>query len=115
MATVWIPANVGHVYTDAHRFGSVKFLVDGPVRLYNTSTHHIEFQRKLNEAKSDDYLLLSGPPVLSVLAAAILARKFGVLNLLLFKNGHYVERNLDLDSLMEVPIEEYQGASEVAR
>ena len=98
---VFIPNKSSHDFSDAHRFGDLVFLTVGTVKRYNTNSLYREMIDGLAGAEPQDYLLVSSLSILNLLAAAILSRKFGRLNLLLYCNGVYVERIVEIDALLD--------------
>jgi hypothetical protein len=97
---VFIVNNGGHDYSDAERFGEITFCTDSVIRKDDIAQMYRELHVALDTARADDYLLVSSLTSLCMVAAAILADKFGELHLLLFKDGHYVDRDLILDPLL---------------
>lgn len=93
---VFIVNNGGHDYSDAQRYGDIVFCTDTVIRKDDVSQMYRELSFALEEAQADDYLLVSSLTSLCMVAAAILADRFGELHLLLFKDGQYVERDLIL-------------------
>lgn len=103
MPVVWVPNKSGHDFSDAQRrFGELKFLSRGKVNILDINSHYITFVEQMKDARPDDYLLVSSAGALCVLAAAILVEKFGQINMLVFSDGKYIERNVDISALLEV-------------
>lgn len=98
---VFITNKSGHDFSPATKFGELRFLTVGSVDKYNINTLYGEIIDGLEGSTDRDFLMVSSLTVLNVVAAAILARKYGKLNLLLYRNGDYIERNLNIDSLLE--------------
>lgn len=107
MPTVYIVNKGVHDHSDAERFGKLEFLSSGSVNRFATSRMYREFVEKLKDSKPEDYILPTGLTIMSIIACSIFAHMHGRVNLLVFKsanrdqNGHYVERQLMLDSLLE--------------
>jgi hypothetical protein len=55
------------------------------------------FSKEMAYSNKDDYIVPCALNVMNSIACAIFARKHGKLNLLLFKNGEYIERNLVIE------------------
>lgn len=96
IANVFVVNKSIHDYSNAERYGDIVYLSHGDMRRFSTSRAYRKFIRVLKQSSPDDYLLLSGLPMLCVVAAFILALKHKRLNLLLFNpdNGkkEYLER-----------------------
>ena len=95
--TVWIVNKSAHNYEDAKRYGNFRYLSVGEMPKHQTNNIHRKFQDKLRESKPDDLILLSGLSVMNCIATSIFAVMHGRLNLLIYKNKRYVERNLILE------------------
>ena len=55
----------------------------------------------MQDAEETDYLLISSLAILNALASAIMSRKFGRVNYLLFRDGEYIEKVVVIDALLE--------------
>jgi hypothetical protein len=95
MATkhVYIVNKSSHDFSPAEHFGEVRFLSEGPMNRYSTNNMHRQFADILKDSSSDDYIVPCALNVMNSLACAIFAHMHGKLNLLLYKNGEYLERN----------------------
>ena len=94
---VFIVNNGGHDYSQAERFGEIVFCTDQPIKKDDIHQMYRELSLALQDAKPDDYLLVSSLTSLCMIAAAILADRFGELHLLLFSGGDYICRDLILE------------------
>ena len=97
--TVYIVNNSGHDFSSAEPFGKLEFLTEGLVDRFNITGMYRAFQPKIDESKPEDFILHSGPGVMSAVACSMFANKHGRLNLLLWRgeeNGkqRYVQRRL---------------------
>lgn len=102
---VYIVNKAGHDHSDAERFGEIVFLTEGNLDRFNTNNMYRQLVESMKKSESKDYLLLTSMTILCCMAAAIFARKHGRLNLLLYKDGKYIERTHDLDSLLALQVE----------
>jgi len=98
---VFVTNKGGHDFSDAERFGELVFLTEGRVNRYSINTLYRELVDATNNAKTDDYLLVSSLNILNALASSILSYKFGVVNYLLFNDGEYLVRTIRYDYLLE--------------
>lgn len=100
MPTVYIINRSAHDFSDAKRFGTLKYLTQGSVNRFSTGNMIRQFTDGLRDSTPEDYILPTGLSIMTALACVVFALKHGRLNLLLFKNsgrgGSYVERSLDL-------------------
>lgn len=94
MNKVYILNKGGHDHSDAERFGTLVFITNGIIDKLNVNSMYRECDESFQVASPDDYILISSLSVFCGVACAVFARKFGRLNLLLFKDGRYVERHL---------------------
>ena len=94
MSKVFIVNNSSHDFSRAKDFGELVYLSSGPLNRYATNHMHRLFSDKLEDSSPEDYIVLCSLNVMNSIACAIFAAKHQRLNLLLFKNGRYIERNL---------------------
>jgi hypothetical protein len=97
--TVYIVNDGGHDYSDAKRFGTLRFLTRGKLSKYAVSKMYREAEEDIQRSQPTDYILLCSLSTLCAVIAAMFVKKHGCLNLLLLKDGHYIERRLDLERL----------------
>jgi len=97
MAKVYILNNTIHDYSKAKRYGKLVNVTKGKVPIFKTSTMRAMLEKGLADFTKDDYLLLAGPAILSVMASAILFNKFDTVKFLVFdaKQQDYVVRHLN--------------------
>ena len=98
---VFIPNKGSHDFSDAEKHGKLVFLTYGTIKRYSTNTIYRTLIDGMKNAISDDLLLVSSLAILNAIASAILARKFGRVNYLLFCDGRYLKRVVDIDSLLD--------------
>ena len=109
MSTIFITQeNSGFQYNDAERFGDLVFLTNKEYSASKTSLNNeqirTQIERGLDKIQKDDYLLMTGNPVMmgySFYVAAIKLAKQGVtdLNVLRWDNmqGQYLAMSIPLD------------------
>ena len=90
---VYIVNKSSHDFSPAESFGEVIFLSEGLMSRYATNNMFRTFSEVMRDSGPEDYIVHTGLDVMSSIACAIFAHKHGKLNLLLFKNGKYIERN----------------------
>ncbi len=100
MRRVYIVNKGGHDFSGATKFGEVVYLSEGRLDKYALTEMYREFSEKLRDSGSDDFLLITSLASSCSVAAACFAFLHGRLNLLLFKEGKYIERKLKLDELL---------------
>ena len=91
---VYIVNKSAHNFSAAHDFGEVVFLSEGPMNRYSVNNMVRQFTDIMSGSDRDDYIVPCSLNVMNSIASAILAHKHGKLNLLLFKAGSYIERNI---------------------
>ena len=97
MAKVFIVNKSSHDFSAALTYGELIFLSEGPMNRYATNSMHRTFTDKLKDSDEHDYIVPCSLNVMNSIACALFARKHGKLNLLLFKEGSYIERNMLFD------------------
>ena len=90
---VYIVNKSSHDFSPAEKFGDLIFLSEGPMNRYSTNNMHRLFKEVMQGSSESDYIVPCALNVMNSIACAIFAHKHGKLNLLLFKNGDYLERN----------------------
>ena len=96
MGTVFVVNKSSHDFSPAEKYGKIKFLSKGPMNRYSTNNMVRMFSEELKDSLPTDYIVPCSLNVMNSIACAIFARMHGKLNLLLFKNGEYIERNHNL-------------------
>ena len=91
---VFIVSQSTHDFSSAERYGKIIFLSSGPINRYATNYMHRKFVEYMKDSAEGDYIVPCSLNIMNSIACAIFARRHGKLNLLLFKNGEYIERNL---------------------
>jgi hypothetical protein len=90
---VYIVNNSSHDFSTTKDFGESVFLSEGPMNRYATNNMFRHFEKVMEDSSSEDYIVPCALSIMNVIATCIFARKHGKLNLLLFKDGKYIERN----------------------
>lgn len=100
MATVWITKAAGHEFEEARVYGELKVLVSEDISPFNLDLARRTISEALSSAGPDDYLLVSGPAVLNMVAVDELAKRFGSFRLLLYhaRTRKYLPRDMRLES-----------------
>jgi hypothetical protein len=98
MATsrVYIVNRSSHDFKPAEAYGEIIFLSEGSMNRYAVNSMHRQFSELMNLSEENDYIVPCSLNVMNSIACAIFAHKHNRLNLLLFKDGLYIERNLIL-------------------
>lgn len=90
---VYIVNRSSHDFSAAEQFGDLIFLSEGPMNRYSTNNMHRVFKEVMKDSCEDDYIVPCALNVMNSIACALFAHRHGKLNLLLFKDGDYIERN----------------------
>lgn len=94
MKKVFIVNHSAHDFSEAERYGEVRFLSSGSMDRYSTNNMIRQFKEALADSEPTDYIVPCSLNVMNSIACAIFAHKHGTLNLLLYKqNTGYIERN----------------------
>ena len=81
-------------YTNAKQFGELIYLTDELIDKYDTNKLYMLFTKYLETSNSNDFIIITGLPVMSAIASSILASMHGKVNYLLFADGKYLERTV---------------------
>jgi rhodanese-related sulfurtransferase len=90
---VFIVNRSSHDFEPANMYGKIIFLSEGSMNRYATNSMIRQFGEAMRDSTEDDYIVPCSLSVMNSIACAIFAHKHGKLNLLLFKDGNYIERN----------------------
>ncbi len=94
MPNVYVINKSSHDFHRAENYGKIIYLSEGSINRYSTNNMFRLFIDKMKDATPDDYIVPCSLNVMNAVACAIFAQRFNRLNLLLFKQGDYIERNL---------------------
>lgn len=94
MPKVYIVNKSAHDFSAADKYGEVVFLSEGPMNRYSINNMMRQFTDRMKDSHEGDYLVPCSLNVMNSVASSILSFKHGKLNLLLFKEGNYIERNI---------------------
>ena len=89
---VFIVNKSSHDFGPAEKYGEPVFLSEGSMNRYATNSMIRQFKDIMKESEAGDYIVPCSLNVMNSIACAIFAHKHGRLNLLLFKDGIYIER-----------------------
>lgn len=83
---VWLANEGGHDYKDAERFGRIMPMTTGSINPFNPDRLMVMISNRLRVAAVEDYLAVSGSPILNALALAMWLHRFGECNVLLWSH-----------------------------
>jgi len=93
---VYVVNKSSHDFSPAEKYGKLIFCTEGRMNRFAVNDMVRSFKEAFKGSKKDDYILLCSLSVMNSIACSVFARKHGTLNLLLYKDGEYLERNLVL-------------------
>lgn len=94
MPKVYIINESAHNFSATKKYGKAIYLSKGLMDRYATTNIHRQFDKFLKDSKAEDYIVLCSLNVMNAIACSIFVAKHRTLNLLLYKKGGYIERNL---------------------
>ncbi len=97
MAKVYVVNYTNHDYSKAKQYGELVYITKGKLSIFKTNTVRAMLEKGLVKFTKDDYLLISGPAIVNVMAAIILYNKLNTVKFLVFdaKQQDYVVRHLN--------------------
>src|SRR6266480_5307287 len=95
---VWLINEGGHDYKDAERFGRLMPITTGTVNPFNPDRLMVMVSHRLRVAAQEDYLVISGSPVLCALAMTMWLRRFKLCNTLLWSHRDSAYKHLVINS-----------------
>jgi hypothetical protein len=110
---VYVPNKSHHDFGDASRFGTVVWLTEGPLNRFEINDMYRRIMPLMADAEAMDYLLLTGPITANVIAASILAQRFGRINYLLWNawEGRYVSKPIVIEQKEGIDVRPGQAAA----
>jgi len=97
---VYVTNRGGHSYEAAEKFGEIVYITEGTLNRFATSSLYRAFVDGMKDSQPQDYILITSMSIVNAIGAAVFARKHGCLNLLLYRSGEYILREIDIDSLI---------------
>lgn len=97
---VYVTNRGGHNYKAAEKYGEIVYITEGTLNRFATSTLYRAFIDGMADSQPGDYILITSMSIVNAIGAAVFARKHGHLNLLLYRSGEYILREIDIDSLL---------------
>lgn len=94
MAKVFVVNKSAHDFSDAEKYGKLVFITEGKLNRFNINDMHRQATDAMKNSGDSDYIVPCSLNVLNSIVCATFAVKHGRLNLLLFKSGSYIERNI---------------------
>lgn len=94
MLRVYVLNRGPHDYEHAEQFGELVFCTEGLLDRDDTSQMYRELLEAMQDSQQDDYILLTSLTSLCSIACSIFTYKHGRLNLLIYKDGTYIQRTL---------------------
>lgn len=96
---VFILNNDLHNYAKAEKYGPFVNVTEGKMPIFKTSQVKAILKERLKDFKEEDFLLISGPAILVIIATQLLFLKYDMVKFLLFdaKEQDYVVRHLTND------------------
>lgn len=91
---VYIVNKSAHDFSEAKKFGSLIFITEGRLNRFSVNDMHRQTEDALKDSAAFDFIVPCSLNVLNSIVCATFAVKHKRLNLLLFKQGDYIERNI---------------------
>lgn len=99
MPTVYITNKSAHDFSEATKYGNLVFITKGKLNRFNANDMHRQAVEAMEGSEKNDYIVPCSLNVLNSVVCATFAVKHKRLNLLLFKQGEYIERNIVFDEV----------------
>ena len=93
---VWLTNEGGHDYKDAERYGRLMPITTGSINPFNPDRLMVMVSHRLKVADPEDFLVISGSPILNALALAMWLERFGQCNALLWSHRDKAYKHLNL-------------------
>ena len=94
MPNAYICNKSHHDFRAVKSWGEPIFLTEGWLDMYDVGTMWRLIKPKLDRSNPEDFIVQTSLPILFSLATGIMVAKHGVVHILLFSKGEYVERTV---------------------
>jgi len=103
---VYVPNRSYHDFSEAIRFGELIYLTAGKISILSIGRMYRTFMPIIQASTKEDYILVSGPSVMTSILCSMFSIKHGVLNLLIYQiggdnKGHYKQRRISFEELTQ--------------
>jgi hypothetical protein len=98
MTRVFIVNKSAHDFSEAEKYGELVFVTKGRLNRFSTNDMHRKAQDAFEGSEDSDWIVPCSLNVLNSIVCATFVAKHKKLNLLLFKDGKYIERNIVFNS-----------------
>ena len=99
---VYVPNKGAHDYSAATTFGDLVFITEGTINKFAIDTYYRSAIDSMMDSQAQDFLLIASLNSACAICSAILARRFGIVRFLLFRRNKYIERVVNVDSLLHL-------------
>lgn len=94
MRSVFVISKGSHDYSKAETFGEIVFLSDEAFDPVAANNMYKKFWQHLRLSHANDLILVTGLPIMVGIACGIMVSLHNKLNLLVYKDDKYLERNI---------------------
>ena len=112
---VFVVNKGGHDFSSASSYGELVYLSEGSLNRYAVTNMYRQFAEILKHSNKSDFIFLTGLTTMSAIACSIFGYLHGRLNILIFKQGHYVDRSILLGELLDSPFTSFEEKDEEER
>jgi len=103
---VYVPNRSYHDFSEATRFGELIYLTAGKISILSIGRMYRTFMPVIQDSSKEDYILVSGPSVMTSILCSMFSIRHGVLNLLIYQiggdnKGHYKQRRISFEELSQ--------------
>jgi len=104
MPNVYVVNNSGHDFSSAKPFGKLIFMTEERINKFHITKMLRSFDKYLKDSSSEDFILISGPAIMNIMAACRFTHLHGRANLLIWRieeggSDRYVVRRFDFNNL----------------
>ena len=93
MRKIYVINKSAHDFSEAKKWGELVYCTKGRMNRFNTNDMIRKFKDSMKNSKKEDYILPCSLNIMNSIACAVFGARHKALNLLLFKDGEYIERN----------------------
>lgn len=94
MTKVFVVNKSAHDFSEAEKYGELVFITKGRLNRFNINDMHRQASEILEHSNTHDYIVPCSLNILNSIVCSTFAVMHKRLNILLFKQGSYIERNI---------------------
>jgi hypothetical protein len=98
---VYIANQSGHDFSPSSKYGLPVYVTKGLINRFSVNFMARKWALSLKDSKKEDFILVTSLTILTCVGCAIFGYLHKSLNLLVYRNGKYINRTIDFENLFQ--------------